>query len=54
MTAATGIPTRRDAWVAGSLTVADARTNVGDAPYRAATRRSRRITDATWEPNTPR
>ena len=29
MTAVTGIPMRRDAWVAGSLTVADARTNVG-------------------------
>ena len=32
VTAATGIPMSRDAWVAGSLTVAEARTNVGVAP----------------------
>ncbi len=32
VTAATGIPMRRLAWVAGSLTVADASTKVGVAP----------------------
>ncbi len=32
VTAATGIPMRRDACVAGSDTVADASTNVGEAP----------------------
>ena len=50
----TGRPVSRSADTSGSLEVADASTNVGDAPYRAQTRRSRRSTCATCEPNTPR
>ena len=42
VSARTGIPISADAWAAGSLTVAEARTKIGSEPYRAATRRSRR------------
>ena len=38
----------------GSAEVAEASTKVGVAPYRAQRRRSRRTTNATCEPNTPR
>ena len=54
VTGTTGAPTRREADVSGSLTVALARTNTGEAPYLAHTRRSRRSTSATCEPKTPR
>jgi hypothetical protein len=54
VTAVTGSPTSRDAVPAGSPEVAEARTNVGELPYRVAARRSRRRTWATCEPKTPR
>ena len=49
-----GSPTSRSASSTGLAIVAEARMNRGLAPYRPATRRSRRSTFATWEPNTPR
>jgi hypothetical protein len=54
VTSATSNPVSRLAEAAGAATVADARMNVGSAPYDAQIRRSRRNTCATWEPNTPR
>ena len=53
-TATTGSPVRRDADPAGSPAVADASTNVGEAPYFSQTRCSRRSTLATCDPKTPR
>jgi hypothetical protein len=54
VTSTTGRPVRRPADADGSETVAEVRTNTGDEPYRAQTRRRRRRTWATWEPKTPR
>ena len=54
VTASTGSPVSRPAATSGSETVAEARTKVGDAPYIAHTRRSRRSTCETCAPKTPR
>ncbi len=54
VTSAISRPVRRIAAAAGSLTVADTRTNTGSEPYFAQIRRRRRTIWATCEPNTPR
>ena len=54
VTARTSRPVSREAVTSGSAMVAEASTNVGEAPYSAATRRSRRRTWATCAPKTPR
>ncbi len=53
-TTSAATPSRRSAVEPGSATVAEAATNVGVAPCRAATRRRRRSTRATCDPKTPR
>jgi len=51
---ATGKPTSREADAPGSAEVAEASTNTGDEPYAAQSRRNRRSTSDTCEPNMPR
>lgn len=53
-TVATGKPTSREAAAPGSAEVAEASTNTGDEPYAAQSRRNRRSTSDTCEPNMPR
>lgn len=54
VTATHGAPMSFSAVAAGSAVVAEHSTNTGSAPYRCASRRSRRSTSATCDPKTPR
>ena len=54
VTAVTGSPTRLAPSSSGLPTVADERIKTGCEPYRLQIRLSRRMTQAMWEPNTPR
>jgi hypothetical protein len=54
VTASMSSPVSRRPETSGSATVAEASTNVGEAPYDAQTRRRRRSTWETCAPNTPR
>ena len=53
-TSANSVPISRSASSTGLAIVAEARMKRGSAPYSRATRRKRRMTFATCEPNTPR